>query len=271
MTFSIVGTDGTSWGVAVASKFLAVGNAVPAADPDVGAIATQSYANLAYRPDGLRMLASGNSAQSTIDALTAADEGRDQRQVGVVDREGRAATFTGSGCHAWAGGATGDGYAIQGNILTGPEVVEEMERAWLENKGELADRLLAALRAGDAAGGDRRGRQSAALLVVRRGGGYGGQSDVEIDLRSDEHPTPIPELYRMLALHRLYFGTPDPDLLLPLEGELADEVARRVKSLGFESLEDWAGVENYEERIVEGKIDPLVLEKLREATDRLSR
>lgn len=267
MTFSVVATDGTSWGVAVASKFLAVGNAVPAAEPEVGAIATQSYANLSYRPDGLRMLASGNSAQQTIDALTAADEGREQRQVGIVDRAGRAATFTGSGCHGWAGGRTGDGYAIQGNILTGPEVVEEMERAWLSTKGQLADRLLAAVAAGDQAGGDRRGRQSAALLVVRRGGGYGGESDVEIDLRSDEHPTPIPELHRMLALHRLYFGKPDPELLLPLEGELADEVSRRLKLLGYDSLEDWAGVENYEERMVEGKVDPLVLEKLREDTE----
>lgn len=271
MTFSVVGTDGTSWGVAVASKFLAVGNAVPAAEAEVGAVATQSYANLSYRPDGLRMLASGNSAQQTIEALTAADEGREQRQVGIVDREGRAATFTGSGCHPWAGGVTGDGYAIQGNILTGPEVVEEMERAWLAAQGELADRLLAALSAGDAAGGDKRGRQSAALFVVRRGGGYGGESDVEIDLRSDEHPTPIPELHRMLALHRLYFGTPDPDLLLALEGKLAEEVGRRVRSLGYDSLEDWAGVENYEERMVEGKIDPLVLEKLREESVRSGR
>jgi uncharacterized Ntn-hydrolase superfamily protein len=264
MTFSVVGTDGESWGVAVASKFLAVGSAVPAAEPEVGAIATQSYANLSYRPDGLRMLAGGNSAQQTVDALTAADEHREQRQVGIVDREGRAATFTGTGCHAWAGGRAGDGYAIQGNILTGPEVVEEMERAWLETKGQLADRLLAALSAGDSAGGDKRGRQSAALVVVRRGGGYGGESDVEIDLRSDDHPTPIAELHRMLALHRLYFGHPDPELLLPLEGELAEEVERRVKSLGYDSLEDWAGVENYEERMVDGKIDPLVLEKLRE-------
>ncbi len=266
MTFSVVGTDGTAWGVAVASKFLAVGNAVPAAEVDVGAIATQSYANLAYRPDGLRLLADGKSAQQTLDALTSADQGRDQRQAGVVDRDGRSATFTGSGCHGWAGGRTGDGYAIQGNILTGPEVVEEMERAWLASSGDLADRLLAALAAGDTAGGDKRGRQSAALLVVRRGGGYGGMSDVEIDLRSDEHPTPIPELYRMLTLHRLYFGTPDAEQLMPLEGELADEVSQRLQQLGFTSLDDWAGVENYEERMVPGKIDPLVLEKLREAT-----
>jgi uncharacterized Ntn-hydrolase superfamily protein len=268
MTFSVVGRspDGTSWGVAVASKFLAVGAAVPAAEAEVGAVATQSYANLAYRPDGLRLLREGRSAQETLDELTTGDEGRDQRQAGIVDRNGRAATFTGSGCHAWAGGRTGEGYTIQGNILTGPEVVEAMEQAWLGADGDLADRLVATVAAGDAAGGDRRGRQSAALLVVRRGGGYGGQGDVEVDLRVDDHPAPVPELRRLLDLHRLYFGSPDPQTLLALEGGLADEVTRRLAVLGFASLEDWAGVENYEERMVAGKIDPLVLQKLREAT-----
>lgn len=266
MTFSIVGRDGHALGVAVASKFLAVGAAVPAAEADVGAVATQSYANLAYRPDGLAMLRDGRSAQETLDALTAADEGREQRQAGVVDATGRSATYTGSACHDWAGGRTGEGYAVQGNILVGPEVVEAMERAWLSSSGELPDRLLAALAAGDDAGGDRRGRQSAALLVVRKNSGYGGQSDVEVDLRADEHPAPVGELRRMLELHRLYFGKPDPSTLLPLDGELADEVARRLRALGFATLDDWAGVENYEERMVDGSIDPLVLAKLREAS-----
>jgi uncharacterized Ntn-hydrolase superfamily protein len=276
MTFSIVGhvaataegADGgtMSLGVAVASKFLAVGAAVPAAAADVGAIATQAFANLAYRPDGLRLLGEGRSAQETLDALTAADEGRDQRQAGVVDAAGRSATFTGSACHDWAGGRTGDGYAVQGNILTGPDVVEAMEKAWLGSEGRLADRLLTALAAGDRAGGDRRGRQSAALLVVRRSGGYGGTSDVEVDLRVDDHPDPVPELRRLLDLHRLYFDRPDPDTLLPLEGELADEVDLRLRALGFDTLDDWAGVENYEERMVDGQIDPLVLAELRAAT-----
>lgn len=265
MTFSVVGRLDDALGVAVASKFLAVGAAVPAAEAGVGAVATQSYANLAYRPDGLAMLRAGRSAAETLDALTSADEGREQRQAGVVDATGRSATFTGSGCHAWAGGRTGDDYAVQGNILTAPDVVDAMERAWLAGTGDLADRLLAALAAGDEAGGDKRGRQSAALLVVRAGGGYGGQSDVEVDLRSDEHPAPVGELRRMLALHRLYFGTPDPATLLDLEGELAAEVSRRLTTLGFATLEDWAGVENYEERMVPGKVDPLVLAKLREA------
>jgi uncharacterized Ntn-hydrolase superfamily protein len=282
MTFSIVGhlanaagaagaadaADGgaLSMGVAVASKFLAVGAAVPAAAADVGAIATQAFANLAYRPDGLRLLGEGRSAQETLDALTAADEGRDQRQAGVVDAAGRSATFTGPVCHDWAGGRTGDGYAVQGNILTGPDVVEAMEKAWLGSEGRLADRLLAALTAGDLAGGDRRGRQSAALLVVRRAGGYGGTSDVEVDLRVDDHPDPVPELRRLLDLHRLYFDRPDPDTLLPLEGELAEEVDLRLRALGFDTLDDWAGVENYEERMVDGRIDPLVLSRLRAAT-----
>ena len=269
MTFSIVGRqldgDTTSFGVAVASKFLAVGAAVPAAAAGVGAIATQAFANLAYRSDGLRILGDGRSAAETLDALTAADEGRAQRQAGVVDGAGRAATFTGRGCHDWAGGRAGDGYAVQGNILTGPDVVEAMERTWLASSGRLADRLLAALDAGDGTGGDRRGRQSAALLVVRPAGGYGGTSDVEVDLRVDDHPQPVPELRRLLDLHRLYFDRPDPATLVPLVGVLADEVAERLRTLGFATLEDWAGVENYEERMVPGSIDPLVLAKLREA------
>ncbi|MDQ1625990.1 MAG: hypothetical protein QOJ49_1488, partial [Actinomycetota bacterium] len=207
MTFSIAGRladedgqTGGSWGVAVASKFLAVGSAVPAAEVGVGAIATQSLANLAYRPDGLRLLAAGHSAQETLDALTAADEGRDQRQAGVVDRDGGAATFTGPGCHAWAGGRTGPGYAVQGNILTGPEVVDAKLATRRDRSGDrLAERLLAVLTAGDQAGGDRRGRQSAALLVAAPGGGYGGH-DIEVDLRVDDHPGPVPELGRLLEL-----------------------------------------------------------------------
>jgi uncharacterized Ntn-hydrolase superfamily protein len=265
MTFSVVGRQGDALGVAVASKFLAVGAAVPAAEADVGAIATQSYANLSYRPNGLALLRDGKGAQKTLDALTAADEGRDQRQAGVVDAAGRSATYTGSACHDWAGGRAGEDYAIQGNILVGPQVVETMEAAWLGSSGELADRLLAALTAGDEAGGDKRGRQSAALLVVRRSSGYGGQSDVEVDLRVDEHPAPVTELRRMLRLHRLYFGRPDPATLLPLEGELAAEVERRLGALGFATLDDGAGVENSAERMVPGSIAPLVLEKRRAA------
>ena len=276
MTFSIVGrsADGQAFGVAVASKFLAVGAAVPAAQAGVGAIATQSYANLAYRPDGLALLRAGRSASDTLDELTAADERRETRQAGVVDASGSAATFSGSGCHPWAGGVTGPGYAIQGNILTGPDVVAAMERAWLATGADepLARRLYAALAAGDEAGGDRRGRQSAALLVVTPDGGYGGGSDVLVDLRIDDHEDPLAELARLLDLHDLYFGKPDPETLMPLDGVLVDEVRDRLARLGHDgedleaALTSWAGIENYEERLFPGKIDPLILDKLRAAS-----
>lgn len=210
MTFSLAAHDGSAWGVAVASKFLAVGAAVPAAAYGVGAIATQAFANLAYRPDGLRMLGEGRSAHETLDALTATDPRRAQRQAGVVDREGRAATFTGERCTAWAGGRTGRGWAAQGNILTGPEVVDTLAAAFEGTSGALAVRLATALLAADRAGGDRRGRQSAALLVVSEQGGYGGGSDVLVDLRVDDSADPVPELMRLLDLHELYFGRPDP-------------------------------------------------------------
>ena len=268
MTFSIVArsADGSQWGVAVASKFLAVGAAVPAARFGIGAIATQSFANLAYKQAGLHLLNRGVCAQDVIDKLTGEDELRDQRQVGIVDRDGNAATFTGSACNEWAGGRTGEGYAAQGNILTGPEVVDALAEAFEGNAGPLAHRLYQALLAADRAGGDRRGRQSAALLVVSENGGYGGGSDVLVDIRVDDHADPVPELGRLLDLYDLYFGKPDPDSLLPLTGELLDEVQTRLGRLGYESLDAWAGVENYEERMVEDCIDPIVLEKLRDAT-----
>jgi uncharacterized Ntn-hydrolase superfamily protein len=269
MTFSIVarGSDGQSYGVAVASKFLAVGSAVPAAEAGVGAIATQSYANLAYRTQGLALLRAGADAQHTVARLTAADPGRETRQVGVVGPEDGGATFTGSECNAWAGGLTGPDYACQGNILVGPEVVQEMQRCWLANNrsAALAPRLLDALVAGDAAGGDRRGRQSAAIYVVSPGAGYGGNGDVLVDLRVDDHPAPVAELARLSNLHELYFGRPDPADGIPLLGALAEEVRRHLDSLGQPDLDSWMGVENYEERALPGAIDPVVLQRLREA------
>ena len=273
MTFSIVGCSVASGacGVAVASRFLAVGSAVPAAEAGVGALATQSYANLAYRPDGLRLLRAGRSASEVLRELTEADPERELRQLGVVGARGDAATFTGSGCHPWAGGMAGSGYAIQGNILAGEQVAAAMERAWLEAGEDAAmpRRLLAALVAGDAAGGDRRGRQSAALLVARAGAGYGGASDIEVDLRVDDAPQPVEELARLLELHELYFGEPVQADLLPLEGELADEVRGLLAARGHTdadldaALSAWAGIENYEMRLRPGRIDPLVLERLR--------
>lgn len=272
MTFSVVGRsdDGSMYGVAVASKFLAVGAVVPAARTGAGALATQALANLRYRPDGLELLASGRSAAEVVDALVAADADRDHRQLGVVDADGGSAAHTGAQCLHWAGHRTGPGYAIQGNILAGAEVVEQMVRAWKESH-ELAfsRRLLAVLSAGDAAGGDSRGRQSAALYVVTPGGGYGGGSDVLHDLRVDDHPDPVPELSRLLDVHDLLFGRSDPALCPPLTGAVATEVRTLLRTLGWDGphLEDdlvaWAGRENLEERLLPGRIDPLVLERLR--------
>src|SRR5215208_3055663 len=192
-TYSIAACDlhAGQWGVAVQSKFLAVGSVVPWAEPQVGAVATQSYANPRYGPDGLALLRARRSAEEAVEALTAADEGREQRQVGIVDGKGRAATFTGSECLDWAGGETGEHYAAQGNILVGRETVGAMAKTYEETRGDLATRLLSALEAGQAAGGDSRGKQSAALLVVREGGGYGGDNDRVVDLRVDDHPDPI--------------------------------------------------------------------------------
>jgi uncharacterized Ntn-hydrolase superfamily protein len=273
MTFSIVARspDGRSHGVAVASKFLAVGAYVPAAQAGIGALATQSYANLAYRPQGLTLLATGVAPTGVVAGLTAADPERDQRQLGVVGPGGDGATFTGTGCHDWAGGLAGDGYAIQGNILAGKQVVVAMAEAWqaADPATPLAARLVAALLAGDRAGGDRRGRQSAALLVVAKGQGYGGTSDVLVDLRVDDHADPVPELARLLDVHELYFGKLDPATLLELTGPLVEEVRGRLATLGHShadldtALASWAGVENLEERLVPGRIDPLVLGRLR--------
>jgi uncharacterized Ntn-hydrolase superfamily protein len=276
MTFSIVArsADGECWGVAVASKFLGVGAAVPAARAGVGAIATQSYANTSYKPRGLALLEQGASAEDALRRLLDDDEGREHRQAGVVDGDGRAATFTGTECHAWAGGVTGDGVAIQGNILVGPEVVPAMQAAWHDtgsvghDPGDapqvtLAHRLLAALRAGDEAGGDRRGRQSAALLVARQGAGYAGFDDVAVDLRVDDHPDPCPELARLLDLHVLYNVPPDPDRLLPFTDDLRAEADDAARRLGHDDFDAWVGCENFENRAWPDKVDPQVLQILR--------
>lgn len=275
MTFSIVArsADGRFYGVAVASKFLAAGALVPAAEAEVGALATQAHANQAYRPQGLALLRTGLGAADVVAGLVAADSGRTQRQLGVVDAEGHGATFTGADCHAWAGGQAGDGWAAQGNILVGPQVIVAIRDAWLAGTAQqrFSDRLLGALRAGDQAGGDRRGRQSAGLLVVARRAGYGGTSDIAVDLRVDDHPDPVTELARLLTVHTMLFGRPDPSTLLDLTGELAVEVAALLGAAGHAAegfdldaaLANWAGMENLEERLVPGRIDPLVLAHLR--------
>jgi uncharacterized Ntn-hydrolase superfamily protein len=272
MTFSIVARSaaGDAWGVAVASKFLAVGSAVPAARVNVGAIATQSFCNTLYKRDGLALLSKGNDAQQTLDALTSADDQREERQAGVVDAAGGAATFTGSGCLAWAGGVTAEGLAIQGNILAGPQVVEQMHASWRDGDPEqpLARRLLAALQAGDHAGGDSRGRQSAAVLVVADSGSYTPGDDVVVDLRVDDHPDPCTELERLLDLHKLFFEPPKAEDMVAIEGPLADQVAADLAALGFTDLDDWVGVENYEMRVAGNRIDRAVLDVLRDQAAR---
>ena len=232
-TFSIVAASPSAgdWGVAVASKFPAVGSVVPWARAGVGAVATQAWANVAFGPEALALLAAGSAAEDVLGAIVAGDDGREHRQVGMVDAAGRAATFTGSRCMAWAGGLTGDGFACQGNILAGPQVVEAMAEAFTDATGDLVDRLLGALKAGDEAGGDRRGKQSGALLVVREGGGYEGRNDRYIDLRVDDHTEPVHELRRVFAVFdREYLVRDDP--LLPRSAALVEEIQRRLRALG---------------------------------------
>jgi uncharacterized Ntn-hydrolase superfamily protein len=269
-TYSIVGCDleARQWGVAVQSKFLAVGALCPFAEAEVGAVATQSFVNPRYGPDGLALLREGLSAEEAVERLTAADEGRGQRQLGIVDREGRAATYTGERCFAWAGGRTGAGYAAQGNILVGEETVDALAATFEATTDlPLVQRLIECLGAAQAAGGDRRGQQSAALIVVEKDGGYAGLSDTLVDLRVDDHERPIEELRRIYALHRRLFETSPREDWLALEGDLGAEVDERLARLGHDSLAAWAGVENLEERVDGGDaIDPVVLEALREAS-----
>ena len=274
-TYSIVACDlpAGQWGVAVQSKFLAVGSVVPWAEPQVGAIATQSYANPRYGPDGLSLLREGRTAEEVVHALTSADEGRDERQVGVVDSGGRAATFTGSGCHDWAGGRTGDCYAAQGNILVSEATVDALAATFEANAHlELGQRLIECLAAAQTAGGDRRGQQSASLLVVEKDAGYAKLSDTVIDLRVDDHERPIAELGRLFSLHEELFGATPPEDWLEVDDALAAELRTRLERLGHDgnleqAFADWAGAANLEER-VDGvtRIDPIVLEALRKAS-----
>jgi uncharacterized Ntn-hydrolase superfamily protein len=271
-TYSIAACDldAGQWGVAVQSKFLSVGSVVPWAEPHVGAIATQAYANPRFGPNGLALLREGRSAQEAVDELTGADDGRDHRQLGIVDAEGGSATFTGTECLEWAGGRTGTGYAAQGNILVSEATVDALAETFEGSAGQgLAERLLDCLAAAQAAGGDRRGQQSASLLIVQQDGGYAGLSDSVVDLRVEDHERPIEELRRLYDLHQAIFGETPRDQWVPVDEALAEELRERLGRLGFEGeLEDafnrWAGNENLEERVdgIEA-IDPIVLEELR--------
>ena len=271
-TYSIAACDLDTgqWGVATQSKFLAVGSVVPWAEPRVGAIATQAYANPRYGSEGLGLLREGLSAEEVVQRLTAADEGRDERQVGVVDREGRSASFTGAECLDWAGGRTGPCYAAQGNILVSAATVDAIAETFESSTDTLAERLLDCLDAAQAAGGDRRGQQSAALLVVEQDGGYAKLSDTIVELRVEDHELPLQELRRLYRLHEALFGETPREEWLDVDDELAAELRERLAKLGYDGeLDDafnqWAGNVNLEER-VDGteQIDPVVLAELRE-------
>jgi uncharacterized Ntn-hydrolase superfamily protein len=274
-TFSIVGCDPETGevGVAVQSKFLGVGSVVPWAKAGVGAVATQAFANPAYGPDGLRFLEEGQSVDEVIQTLTSNDEDFEHRQVGVIDAKGNAATFTGKECYDWAGGITGKNYAAQGNILVNKETVTHMGEAFKSSHGPLADRLMAGLKAAQEAGGDSRGKQSAALYVVKENGGYGGLSDVFVDLRVDDHPEPIHELERIYQLQQLYFGETEPEDVIKVEGDVEKNLRQWLAKLEYLPSQDvpnddlhrgltaYLHTENFEAREQErGSIDRKVYE-----------
>ena len=287
MTFSIVAFDRATGdlGVAVASKFPCVGAVVPWARAGVGAVATQSWANTDYGPDGLGLMGGGLPAASALDAVLEPDEDREERQAGFVDAYGGSASFTGANCMSWAGGVTGDGFAAQGNILAGEQVVAALARTIAETEGDLCDRLLAALLAGDAAGGDRRGKQSAALLVVRASGGYEGRNDRYIDLRVDDHPDAPAELARLFAVwdDTMLIRHDEP---VDASAEVVVDVQRRLAALGLYdgastgdlneatqvALADWAGRHNLEGRLRDdGRLSTHLLMELRDVTPEVGR
>lgn len=270
-TYSLVAFDAdrSEWGVAVQSKFLAIGALTPWAEAGVGAVATQSWIEVRYGREGLALLREGVSAEDALERLKEVDPEREKRQVGIVDQRGRVATFTGGECAPWAGGRTGPGYAAQGNMLVSEGTVDALAETFEGTAGQpLAGRLLAALAAAQVAGGDRRGQQAAALKVVRIGGGYGG-SGIVVDLRVDDHPQPVAELERLYRLHDRYFGSTPREAWVPSTAELVGRVRARLGELGYDSgdlgvdLDAWAGYENLEERLdgVEG-FDPVLLEEL---------
>lgn len=278
MTYSIVGFDPKTkeLGIAVASKFLSVGAVVPFAKAGVGAIATQSWANLDYGKHGLELLEKGLSPQEVLEELIKSDDKSASRQVGIVDAKGRSVTFTGGDCYDWAGGFAGDNFAIQGNILVDQQTVETMESTFLQTQGSLAERLLSALLAGDTAGGDSRGKQSAALLVVKENGSYGGYNDRYIDLRVDDHEEPVQELSRLLKLHQLYFEPTLPEDVVKIEGSLVDELQGLLYENGhlqrelseyedlLDAVQSYHLIENFDERVQQrGLIDQKVVEFMR--------
>ncbi|WP_419955662.1 DUF1028 domain-containing protein [Neobacillus niacini] len=280
MTFSIVGFDPIEkeWGIAVQSKFLGVGAVVPWAKAGAGAVATQSYANTSYGPKALELMGQGKSAQETLELLLADDPEKEMRQVGLIDASGNPATFTGKECYDWAGGVTGTHFAAQGNILVDDKTVQAMALVFTETDGPLAERLLAALDAGQEAGGDSRGKQSAALYIVKDKGGYGGFNDRYIDLRVDDHQDPIKELIRIYQLQQLYFAPSKPERIAVIEGEIKNELIHHLNGLSylnnespsdkeiFKALTAYIHTENFEMREQRsGLIDLEVLEFMKKS------
>ncbi|HSC91059.1 MAG TPA: DUF1028 domain-containing protein [Gaiellaceae bacterium] len=274
-TYSIAACDldARQWGVAVQSKFLAAASVVSWAEAEAGAVATQAYANPRYGPDGLALLRQGLGAEEVVARLVEADEERAHRQVGVVDTRGGSGGYTGDECFDWAGGRTGPSYAAQGNILVSGDTVDALAETFERTAGAtLAERLLDCLAAAQEAGGDRRGQQAAGLLVVERDGGYAGLSDVVVDLRVDDHATPVAELRRLYGIHRQLFGKTPEEEWLPVDDALAAEVGERLARLGYEgeleqALFRWAGNENLEERVRGAeRLDPVVLDAIRRQT-----
>ena len=282
-TFSIVGYDPVTkeHGVAVASKFLSVGSLAPYAKAGVGAIATQSWVNVDYGIKGLQLMESGLNAEEALQEVTKGDEKLSVRQVGFVDANGKGATFTGEECFDWAGGIAGENFACQGNILVDENTVKAMSETFQKTEGTLATRLVKALLAGEEAGGDSRGKQSASLLVVKENGGYGGYTDRYIDLRVDDHQEPVVELQRLLHLHQLYFERTLPEVVVPVEGELKQQLANKLRKLDylksdnatdeelFEAIYSFHLIENFDERVQEkGFVDLKVVEFINEFAER---
>ncbi len=283
-TFSIVASDpkDNSYGVAVASKFLAVGSIVSWAKSEVGAIATQAHAKIAFGPDGLQMLEGGHSASEVLSALISDDPEAETRQLAIVDAHGSVAAHTGTKCHEWAGHLIGDHFSCQGNILVGPETLKAMETSFISTEGELSDRLIAALMAGDEVGGDSRGKQSAAIVVVKPGGGYGGDTDRYLDLRVDDHQDPVNKLSRLVEMHHLFFGSTVASDLVTIDEQIASELQLLLKGQGYDVVDaigiwneaskqafwSFMSKENLEERwSIEGdtdRIDMVALQYLRQ-------
>jgi len=300
-TYSIVAYDSVTGdlGIAVQSKFPNVGGLVPWAKAGVGAVATQSLSNTDYGEQGLELIARGATAPEAMRIIMRGDTRPSQRQVGMVDARGNSASWTGDSTFDWAGGTTGGqavrrlagkgelivgrGYAAQANIMVSDATVRNMAETFERTRGSLADRLLAALVAGQAGGGDKRGMQSAALLVVRAGAGYLGATDRYIDIRVYDAPDPIKELQRLYELHKLYFFTTDSADLVPITPALQKELEAILLAEPANQREKWLAApqasvnetfltalanfmywENYDVRVrMDGKIDRVALDDIR--------